>query len=151
MKDFFKYVLATIVGIIVFGIIIAIMGVMSLVGMIASTEATQNVSKNSVLVINLNGVMEEQAGNNVLGMFTGNSFNSIGLSETLDAIAKAKDNDNVKGIYIEAGAFSGDYAQLQEVRDALLEFKSPANGLFPTVTYTLRAPIIWLPLQTRSI
>ena len=123
MKDFFKYVLATVVGIILFSIIVLILGAMSLVGMVASGEATKNVSKNSVLVMNLSGSMEEQAGDNTLTQFFGSVAGSMGLQQTLEAISKAKDNENVKGIYMEAGAFSSDYASLQEVRNALLDFK----------------------------
>ena len=80
MKDFFKYVFATIVGLILFGIIMAILGVMSIVGMISSGQATQNVSDNSVLVLKLSGTMDEQAGDNTLAQFTGNAISSLGLN-----------------------------------------------------------------------
>ena len=122
MNDFFKHVLATIVGLFLFGIIIALIGVLSLVGMISAGQSTQSVSKNSVLVLNLSGSMEEQTGNDLLGQITGGKFNTIGLKETMQAIQKAKDNDNIKGIYMEAGALAADFAQLQEVRNALLDF-----------------------------
>ena len=61
MKDFIKYVLATFVGLLLFLVVFVIFGVMSLVGMVASGEATKNVKENSVLVVNLSGVMEERA------------------------------------------------------------------------------------------
>lgn len=129
MKDFFKYVLATIVGIVILFVVMAILGAMSLVGMVASGEATKNVSDNSVLVVNLSGTMEEQAGDNTLNQFLGSAASSMGLQETLEAIQKAKENDNVKGIYIEAGSFSTDYASLQEVRNALLDFKKSGKWI----------------------
>ena len=129
MKDFFKYVLATIVGIVILFVVMAILGAMSLVGMVASGEATKNVSDNSVLVVNLSGTMEEQAGDNTLNQFLGSAASSMGLQETLEAIQKAKENDNVKGIYIEAGSFSADYASLQEVRNALLDFKKSGKWI----------------------
>lgn len=129
MKDFFKYVLATIVGIVILFVVMAILGAMSLVGMVASGEATKNVSDNSVLVVNLSGTMEEQAGDNTLNQFLGSAASTIGLQETLEAIQKAKENDNVKGIYIEAGSFSADYASLQEVRNALLDFKKSGKWI----------------------
>jgi len=129
MKDFFKYVLATVVGIIVFSIIVFVLGAMSLVGMVASGEATKNVSKNSVLVMNLSGTMEEQAGDNTLSRFLGSAAGTMGLQETLEAIQKAKDNENVKGIYMEAGSFSSDYASLQEIRNALLDFKKSGKWI----------------------
>ena len=129
MKDFFKYVFATIVGLILFGIVMAILGVMSIVGMISSGQATQNVSDNSVLVLKLSGSMNEQAGDNTLAQFTGNTLSTLGLNETLSAIKKAKENDKVKGIYIEAGMFSADFASLQEVRNALVDFKKSGKWI----------------------
>ena len=129
MKDFFKYVLATMVGLLAFGLLMAILGVMSLVGMVASGSATQNVSDNTVLVMNLAGQMEEQAGEDVMGLLTGSGINGMGLQETLSAIEKAKENDKVKGIYIEAGAFGADYAQVQEIRDALSDFKKSGKWI----------------------
>ena len=129
MKDFFKYVFATVVGLILFGIIMVILGVMSIVGMISSGQATQNVSDNSVLVLKLSGTMNEQAGDNTLAQFTGNTLSTMGLNETLSAIRKAKENDKVKGIYIEAGAFSADFASLQEVRNALTDFKKSGKWI----------------------
>lgn len=130
MKEFFKYVLATVVGLIVFGIVIGILGVMSVVGMISSGQSTKNVSDNSVLVLDLNGAIEEQVGeDDFLSMLSGNSFSTIGLSKTLSAIKKAKDNDHIKGIYIQAGALSADFAQIQEIRDALLDFRKSGKWI----------------------
>lgn len=129
MKDFIKYVLATFVGLLLFLVVFVIFGVMSLVGMVASGEATRNVQEKSVLVVNLNGVMEERASENVFGQLTGNAFNNLGLEETLSAIKKAKANDNIKGIYIECGALSADMAQMQELRDQLLDFKKSGKWI----------------------
>ena len=62
MKEFFKYVAATVVGIIIFLIVAGIFGMMSIVGMIASGQATQTVEDGSVLVLNLSGSISEQGG-----------------------------------------------------------------------------------------
>ena len=132
MKGFFKQVLATIVGLIAFGAIVSIMGIMSVVGMIASGQATQKVNDNSVLVLNLSGVIEEQGQENILGQLTGNTVNNLGLDNLLSAIKKAKDNDNIKGIYIEAGVLQAGYATMQEIRNALFDFKKKGKWI---VTY----------------
>ena len=129
MKGFFKQVLATIVGLIAFGAIVSIMGIMSVVGMIASGQATQKVNDNSVLVLNLSGVIEEQGQENILGQLTGNTVNNLGLDNLLSAIKKAKDNDNIKGIYIEAGVLQAGYATMQEIRNALLDFKKKGKWI----------------------
>lgn len=129
MKEFFKYVGATIVGIFAVGLILAILGVMSIIGMITSTQATQNVSKNSVLVLNLSGTLQEQSDDNVFGLFAQDSFGSLGLDEILSAIKKAKETDKIKGIYIESGMFVADYASRQEIRNALLDFKKSGKKI----------------------
>lgn len=129
MKDFIKNVGATIVGIFLFGIIIGIFGVMSLVGMVASGQATKNVKENSVLVLKLQGDLQEQAQDDVLGQLTGNTFNSLGMDAITSAIKKAKANKDIKGIYLETGILSADVAQLQELRDQLVDFKKSGKWI----------------------
>lgn len=129
MKDFIKNVGATIVGIFLFGIIIGIFGVMSLVGMVASGQATKNVKENSVLVLKLQGDLQEQAQDDVLGQLTGNTFNSLGMDAITSAIKKAKANKDIKGIYLETGILGADVAQLQELRDQLVDFKKSGKWI----------------------
>lgn len=129
MKDFIKNVGATIVGIFLFGIIIGIFGVMSLVGMVASGQATKNVKENSVLVLKLQGDLQEQAQDDVLGQLTGNTFNSLGMDAISSAIKKAKANKDIKGIYLETGILNADVAQLQELRDQLVDFKKSGKWI----------------------
>lgn len=123
MKDFFKYVAATVVGLFVFGIAVSALGMISLLGMIAADNNAKAVSDNSVFVINLSGIIQEQAQENILGELTGKSLNSLGLDQILSGIRKAGDNKRIKGIYIEAGVLESSYATLQEIRNALLDFK----------------------------
>lgn len=121
MKDFLKYVGATVVGLILFGVVVSIIGVMSIVGMIASSEATQKVKENTVLVIDLDGVMQEQANESFSTKLMGST--GLGLQETLSAIKKAESNENIQGIFLNAGALEADMAQLEEIRNALENFK----------------------------
>ena len=86
MNSFIKQVLATVVGIMLFFLITGVIATMSLVGMIASSEATKNVKENSVLVINLSGVMKERSQDNVLNKLTRNATSNPGLENTLAAI-----------------------------------------------------------------
>lgn len=129
MKDFFKYTAATVVGIIVFTIVCVALSVMSIVGMVASASATQAVEKNSVLVLKLNGSIDEQGTDNTIGKLTGNYIPSTGLNDILSAIKKAKDEENIKGIYIDAGVLSTDYATLQEIRSALENFRKSGKKI----------------------
>lgn len=129
MKDFFKYTAATVVGIIVFTIVCVALSVMSIVGMVASASATQAVEKNSVLVLKLNGSIDEQGTDNTIGKLTGNYIPSTGLNDILSAIKKAKGEENIKGIYIDAGVLSTDYATLQEIRSALEDFRKSGKKI----------------------
>ena len=129
MKNFFLNVLATVVGILVFLLLIGFFGVMSIVGMVASTDATTKVKDNSVLVLKMDGSLEERAEDNIMTQLSGVVSQTIGLEETLNAIKKAKENDNVKGIYIEGGMFSGIPASTQELRDALVDFKKSGKWI----------------------
>ena len=129
MKDFIKNVLATMVGMFGFFIVMGVIGMMSIIGMIASGNAAQNVEKNSVFVLNLSGTISEQGSENPLSMFTGeNSLNS-GLNDILSSIKKAKANDDIKGIYIEAGALAANYATLQKIRNALADFRKSGKWI----------------------
>lgn len=129
MKNFFKQVLATVVGLIAFGAIVTFMGIISIVGMIASGDSTPEVSNNSVMVLNLSGVIDEQGQEDFLGTLTGNAMSNLGLDNMLSAIKKAKDNDKIKGIYIEAGILQAGYATMQEIRNALLDFKKKGKWI----------------------
>lgn len=129
MKNFFKQVLATVVGLIAFGAIVTFMGIISIVGMIASGDSTPEVRNNSVMVLNLSGVIDEQGQEDFLGTLTGNTMSNLGLDNMLSAIKKAKDNDKIKGIYIEAGILQAGYATMQEIRNALLDFKKKGKWI----------------------
>lgn len=129
MKDFIKNVLATMVGMFGFFIVMGVIGMMSIIGMIASGNAAQNVEKNSVFVLNLSGTISEQGSENPLSMFTGDNSQNSGLNDILSSIKKAKANDDIKGIYIEAGALAANYATLQEIRNALADFRKSGKWI----------------------
>ena len=130
MKDFFKYMSATVVGLIVFTLITGIIGAMCIVGMIASGSSAKDVSDNSVMVINLSGMLNERSESTFMDEIGGNTVGTIGLDDVLAAIDKAEDNDKIKGIYIEAGMLSADsYASLTAIRNALLDFKKSGKWI----------------------
>ena len=130
MKDFLKYMFATVAGIFVFMLIMGILAVMSIAGMVASADTTTNVKENTVLVLNLDNSLEERAEGDLLTRLSNSGQGPMGLEQTLNAIKKAKDNDNVKGIYIEGGMFSSDApASAQALRKALIDFKKSGKWI----------------------
>lgn len=125
MKQFIKYVFATMVGIFIIGVIISLSFIFGIVGMAATEGAATSVEENSVLVIKLEGSIEERTEENPFAMLSGSKkLEKTGLDNILTAIQHAKTEDNVKGIYIEAGSFEGAMpSTLQEIRNALVDFK----------------------------
>ena len=125
MKDFIKHTLATVVGIFLFGIISCILMLMSIVGMVASSSQTTTIDDNSVLVIKLKGEIVDHSvdDGNPLTTLLGEEVSTQGLDNLVEAIKRAKQNDEIKGIYIEAGQISADAATVTALRDALKDFK----------------------------
>ena len=132
MKDFFKYTLATMCGIVLLSVISGILFMISLVGIIASDSATTKVKENSVFVLKLNGNIEERAATDApfSSLFGIDEMENMGLDDILASIGKAKDEDDIKGIYLEGGTASFDSpATAQQIRDALLDFKKSGKWI----------------------
>ena len=127
MKDFFKNVFATMLGLFLFGIVMSFMGFMCLIGIIASSSSTTKIEDNSVLVLKLDGSMTEQEEENMMNSLQG--ISSLSFEGTMKAIKKAKDNDKVAGIYLEAGQFGADLAQAEEIEKALLDFRKSGKWI----------------------
>lgn len=129
MKDFFKNVAATIIGLFAFGLIMTILGFISIIGMVASSNSKPALKDNAVMVMKLQGQIEDRTEDNWLGELTGEQFNNIGMNRILSSIRKAKNEDKVKGIYLETGILETDYATLQEIRNALADFKKSGKWI----------------------
>lgn len=129
MKDFFKNVAATIVGLFAFGLIMTILGFICIIGMIASSNSKPTLKDNAVMVLKLQGQIEDRSEDNWLGELTGEQFNNLGINKILSSIRKAKDEEKVKGIYLETGILESDYATLQEIRNALADFKKSGKWI----------------------
>ena len=84
---------------------------------------------NAVMVMKLQGQIEDRTEDNWLGELTGEQFNNIGMNRILSSIHKAKNEDKVKGIYLETGILETDYATLQEIRNALADFKKSGKWI----------------------
>lgn len=126
MKDFLKYTLATVVGIFLAGIVFTILGIISLVGMVATSDTETKVKENSIFELQLDGNIEErsQAEDPFSKLLGAASTTTYGLDDILSSIKKAKNNDNIKGIYIEAGVTGGSsFATCEAIRRALVDFK----------------------------
>ena len=124
MKDFLKFTLATITGIIVSGVLLFIVSILMMFSMLYSSDSEVTVRENSILKLDLNGSLVERSGEDPWAILMGDESAAYGLDDLLASIRKAKENENIKGIYIEATDLATDgFAALKEVRDALADFK----------------------------
>lgn len=124
MRDFLKYTLATLAGLFIFGFITFICLSFSIIGMF-STSKTTEIADHSVLVLKLNGTLADHTieDNDVMSMLMGQVKPAQGLDNIRKAIQKAKECEQIKGIYIETNTLEGSPATLQSLRDLLLDFK----------------------------
>lgn len=123
---------ATVCGIAIFLVVTGLFFVISLVGMIASDSASTKVKDNSVFVIRLSGSVEErsQEGSPIDAFLGMADMSQMGLDDLIASIRKAKDNDDIKGIYLEDGTVTFDSpATAQQLRDALKDFKKSGKWI----------------------
>ena len=126
MKDFLKFTLATVTGIILSSIVLFIIGMVTLFGIVSTSDTETVVKKNSVMMLDLNGTLVERTQESPLGILSelfSDDSNTYGLDDILSSVKKAKENENIKGIYLQASMLGTSYASLQEIRNALLDFK----------------------------
>jgi len=128
MREFFKYLFASILGFFISMIIIFIICFVIVVGAISSIDSDKTVvvSNNSVLFLNLDQAITERTPKNPFGnlpIVGGEEKDGIGLNDFLKAVQKAKTDDNIKCIYLNVSSPNAGYATLREVRNALIDFK----------------------------
>ena len=123
MKDFMKYTFASLLGVVLASVVLVILGIVTMVGMVASSDSETTVEEKSILMLDLEGTLVERTEENPFEKLLGEENRTYGLDDILTAIHKAKDNENIEGIYLQPGAFSAAFASLEEIRHALADFK----------------------------
>lgn len=129
MKEFLRSTLATITGVLICGFIFIILGISTLVGIMASSETETVVPPNSVFTLELKGTIQERYQPSPVDQFFEDQISTYGLEDILNAIQKAKENDFIKGIYLHTGALSCSAASLQAIHRALADFKQSGKFL----------------------
>lgn len=137
MKDFIKYTFASLLGVILAGIVFTVLGIVTMVGMVASSDTETTVKENSIFVLDLNGTLSERVQESPLQALMGEVSTNYGLDDILASIQKAKDNDDIKGIYLQTTSLATSFASLEEIRNALLKFKESGKFIVAYAdTYT---------------
>ncbi len=121
--------MATITGIAICGFVLAFIGIITLAGIMATSSSETVVRSNSVFVLDLEGVVTERYLSSPIDQFLGEQMSTHGLDDILASIRKAEINSNIKGIYLNAGILDCSYASLQEIRNALVNFKKSGKFL----------------------
>lgn len=123
MKEFIKFTFATVLGLVIFSVVTFLLTLFVFIGIVTSSDTETKVEPDSVFYLELNGTLQERALENPFSFLSETDSEIIGLDDVLSAISKAKDNENIAGIYINAVSLAASYASIDEIRTALADFK----------------------------
>lgn len=135
MKQFFKFMFASMAGFVLAGIVLMIIMFTVISGalMTFSPEKKTAVENNSILEINLNYAITENTSDNPFENFSFSSFSTekyLGLNDIIKNIEKAERDENIKGIFLNLSGTEAGLATLAEIRDALKEFKKSGKFIY---------------------
>ncbi|MBS1634702.1 MAG: signal peptide peptidase SppA [Bacteroidetes bacterium] len=138
MKQFFGAFLGSLIGILLTGVIVTLI----IIGTIMSSlKGAMNddeneafkLKPNSVLLLNLNAGIKDRGFKNPFGKLNLGPFmkeGSVGLDDVLSMIKQAGNDKNIKGIYLETGSPTAGMATLEEIRQALLDFRKSGKFIY---------------------
>lgn len=133
MKKFLYSFLGTIAGIWV-SVILGTLLIFLTIGVIAASgdsKGSVKIKDDSILHLQLNGIVADRASTrNLIDELYGTETATINLNDIVDAIAAAKDDDRIKGIYLDCGGMSVGLAQAQAIIKALDDFKKSGKWVF---------------------
>jgi len=130
MKEFFKYVFATVVGVFAVSIIGIVLFMMVIGAIISSADKQVTVENNSMLVLELNRQIVDRAPNDPFADLEIPGFSqvkSLGLDDIFKSLENAVNDDRIKGVYLKLSMVNGGMASVEEIRNALIEFKSKCD------------------------
>jgi protease-4 len=133
MKQFLKFTLASVLGVIIAGILMVFLFIGVISAMLAGSDEPRQIDGNSVLMLKFDHQIVDRAPKNPLegldlGMFGGNK--TVGLNDILDCIRKAKTDNNIKGIYLNPMSIDAGMASVEEIRQALKDFKTSGKFIY---------------------
>lgn len=143
MVKFFKYMFATFAGGIVAAFVLFIFFIAMLSGLAAMGEKETKIKENTILLLDLNGPIVDRVTDDPFA----DAFASLtgeptpeGLNRLLSNIEKAKRDDNISGIVLESGMVQAGYATIEEIRNALIDFKTSGKFIYSfSPIYTQKA------------
>lgn len=142
MKEFFKFVFASMIGFILSFFVVCILLVVLIVAVVSSagTEGKVSIASKSIMHISMDYPIMERADKNPFSEFSFMGFDSkkkIGLNEILSNLKEAQKDDRIKGIYLDVSSVSAGFATIEEIRNALIDFKKSGKFILAySETYT---------------
>lgn len=128
--QFFKNVLSTFVGILLFTVVAFFLLIASLIGIAAASDDKVVIKQNTVLKLDLNKNIAENAPEDALNNIFDQGNAVLGLVQIKQAIADAKTDGNIKGIFLQAEYPMAGWASLKEIRDDLISFKKSGKFIY---------------------
>ncbi len=154
MKNFLKYTLATITGIIITSILFFIIMLATLSALVASGEKTATIDKNSILVLKAGVVIPDRGNQNPfsgIDVFNLSFAPAPGLNQILNNIKKAAVDDKIKGILIDNGILPSGWATTEEIRNALETFRKSGKFVISYTDYALTQQCYYLSTSADKI
>jgi protease-4 len=130
MKQFFKFMFASALGLVV-GIFLLIF-IFAGIGVSMGDSQDVEVKDKSVLHVKLNYEIKERGLNSPFGNFDPGTFESkpsVGLNDILKSLKNAANDDKIKGIYLDMQSVPAGMATVEEIRNALIEFKQSGKWI----------------------
>lgn len=128
MKEFFKFVFASMIGFILSFFLVFILLIAFIVALVstAGNDGKMSATSNSIMHVRLDYPIKERTDKNPLSEFSFMGFDnkkSLGLNEILSNLKDASKDDNIKGIYLDVSSLDAGFATIEEIRNALIDFK----------------------------
>jgi len=140
MKDFFKYTLASCLGMVIALILLSIIGFISIAGFVSfvsSSDPSVDLPEEGVLELKLDDIVPEKTNNTDISPFSFSldDQNVVGLQDMIRLIGYAKDDDQIKGLYINLSGTTLASASAYDLRAAIEEFKTSEKFVFANADY----------------
>ena len=156
MKSFFKTTFACVLGVFIAGILLFWLFIGSVISLATfSTTPSYTSKENTILILKLEGELTERAKDDPLNILnSGEYIPKAGLDEILKAIQIAKWDNNITGIYLDISNFTGGYASIEEIRNALSDFKKSGKfivayaDMYTQREYYLATAADWVFMNT---
>ena len=154
MKNFLKYTLATITGIIVTSILFMVIMIAALGAMMATTSKPVTVNSNSILVLNTGAMIPERGSSDPFTSFDPINMTfkpAAGINDILNNLKKAARDEKIKGVLIENGPMINGPGKASEIRNALIKFKESGKFVVSYTDYILTQEAYYISTAAEKI